>query len=68
MHLLKTVLDDPMSEEKQGEHIVKAASEAGVKCFLWSTLPSSHEISGGRFVTRLYEGRALHLTEQRIQY
>lgn len=46
-----------MSEEKQGEHIVEAAVEAGVECFLWSTLPSSREISGGKFVTRLYEGK-----------
>ncbi|KAH7095432.1 hypothetical protein FB567DRAFT_623701 [Paraphoma chrysanthemicola] len=52
-----TVLEDPMSEEKQGQNIVDAASEAGVQCFQWSTLPSSHEISGGRFVTRLYEGK-----------
>ncbi|KAM5374701.1 hypothetical protein ACJZ2D_006345 [Fusarium nematophilum] len=51
------VLDDPMSEEKQGQHIVEASVEAGVECFLWSTLPSSHEISGGKFVTRLYEGK-----------
>ncbi|KAI5917618.1 hypothetical protein F4810DRAFT_726854 [Camillea tinctor] len=52
-----TVLDDPMSEEKQGHNIVQAASKAGVQCFLWSTLPSSREISGGKFVTRLYEGK-----------
>jgi hypothetical protein len=45
-----------MSEEKQGQHIVEASVEAGVECFLWSTLPSSREISGGKFVTRLYEG------------
>ncbi|KAH8597489.1 hypothetical protein B0O99DRAFT_684808 [Bisporella sp. PMI_857] len=43
------VLEDPMSEEKQGENIVRAAVEAGVQCFLWSTLPSSHEISGGKY-------------------
>lgn len=45
-----------MSEETQGEHIVNAAKEAGVECFLWSTLPSSLDISGGKFMTRLYEG------------
>ncbi|KAF5581445.1 transcriptional regulatory [Fusarium pseudoanthophilum] len=50
------VLEDPMSEEKQGQHIVEASVAAGVECFLWSTLPSSREISGGKFVTRLYEG------------
>lgn len=48
-----------MSEEKQGQHIVEAAMAAGVECFLWSTLPSSREISGGKFVTRLYEGKTL---------
>lgn len=52
----KTVLEDPMSEEIQGQNIVDAAAKAGVQCLLWSTLPSSHEISGGKFVTRLYEG------------
>lgn len=46
-----------MSEEKQGQNIVEAAVASGVKCFLWSTLPSSREISGGRFETRLYEGK-----------
>lgn len=45
-----------MSEESQGQNIVVAAKEAGVQCFIWSTLPSSHEISGGKFLTRLYEG------------
>jgi hypothetical protein len=45
-----------MSEEKQGQNIVEAAVKAGVQCFLWSTLPSSHDISDGKFVTRLYEG------------
>ncbi|KAM5345998.1 hypothetical protein ACJ41O_011859 [Fusarium nematophilum] len=55
------VLDDPMSEEKQGQHIVEASVEAGVECFLWSTLPSSHEISGGKFVTRLYEVTSLYV-------
>jgi hypothetical protein len=48
-----------MSEEKQGQHIVEASVAAGVECFLWSTLPSSREISGGKFVTRLYEGKTL---------
>lgn len=51
-----------MSEEKQGQHIVEAAVAAGVECFLWSTLPSSREISGGKFVTRLYEGKTSQLS------
>lgn len=53
---LQQVLEDPMSEETQGRNIVQASVDAGVECFIWSTLPSSHEISGGKFVTRLYEG------------
>lgn len=45
-----------MSEETQGQNIVAEAKKAGVECFIWSTLPSSFEISGGKFMTRLYEG------------
>ncbi|KAJ5985547.1 hypothetical protein N7522_012743 [Penicillium canescens] len=51
------VADDPMSEEQQGNNLVQAAAKAGVQCFLWSSLPSSAEISKGKFVTRLYEGK-----------
>ncbi|KAL3471417.1 hypothetical protein BJX99DRAFT_263258 [Aspergillus californicus] len=51
------IVEDPASEEEQGRNLVKSASQAGVQCFLWSTLPSSGEISGGKFVTRLYEGK-----------
>jgi hypothetical protein len=50
------VADDSMSEQQQGQNLVKAASAAGVQCFLWSSLPSSRVISNGKFVTRLYEG------------
>ncbi|KAH9204531.1 hypothetical protein DL95DRAFT_430335 [Leptodontidium sp. 2 PMI_412] len=39
-----TVLDDPMSEEKQGKNIVEAAAKAGVECFLWSTLPRKFSV------------------------
>jgi hypothetical protein len=52
----QNILDDPLSEEQQGRNLAKAAAEAGVECFLWSTLPSSSEISGGQFITQLYEG------------
>ncbi|KAJ6071577.1 hypothetical protein N7499_009591 [Penicillium canescens] len=51
------IVDDPLSEEQQGRNLAKAAAEAGVECFLWSTLPSSSEISGGQFITQLYEGK-----------
>ncbi|KAM5536537.1 hypothetical protein V8D89_009814 [Ganoderma adspersum] len=52
-----TITDDPGSEEQQGKNLVDAALENGVQCFVWSTLPSSRHISGGRFVSRIYEGK-----------
>ena len=53
----QNITDDPGSEEQQGKNLVDAALENGVQCFVWSTLPSSRHISGGRFVSRIYEGR-----------
>ena len=50
------IKDDPGSEERQGKNLVDAALQNGVQCFVWSTLPSSNKISGGRFVSRIYEG------------
>ncbi|KAH9848925.1 NAD-P-binding protein [Lenzites betulinus] len=51
------IKDDPGSEEQQGRNLVDAALANGVQCFVWSTLPSSHKISGGRLVSRIYEGK-----------
>lgn len=52
------IKDDPSSEERQGKNLVDAAVAAGtVECLLWSTLPSSKQISGGRFVSQIYEGK-----------
>ncbi len=31
--------------------------DAGVQCYLWSTLPSSLEISGGEIDCEIYEGK-----------
>jgi hypothetical protein len=45
-----------MSEEQQGRNMAMAARDAGVQCFIWSTMPSSIELSGGRLATRVYEG------------
>jgi hypothetical protein len=50
------IKDDPGSEEVQGRNLVKAAFDAGVQCFIWSSLPSSAQISGGRLVSKIYEG------------
>lgn len=55
--MIGKIKDDPGSEEQQGKNLVDAAIQAGtVECLLWSTLPSSDKISGGRFVSRIYEG------------
>jgi hypothetical protein len=52
------IKDDPSSEEQQGKNLVDAAAAAGtVECLLWSTLPSSKQISAGRFVSQIYEGK-----------
>jgi hypothetical protein len=50
------IKDDPGSEEVQGRNLVKAAFDAGVQCFIWSSLPSSAQISQGRLVSKIYEG------------
>ncbi|KAI0922876.1 hypothetical protein AcV5_009745 [Taiwanofungus camphoratus] len=51
------IKDDPGSEERQGKNLVDAALAANTQCFVWSTLPSSRRISGGRLVSRIYEGK-----------
>jgi nucleoside-diphosphate-sugar epimerase len=51
------IKDDPGSEEVQGRNLVKASFDAGVRCFIWSSLPSSNQISGGQFVSKIYEGK-----------
>jgi len=51
------IKDDPGSEEIQGKHLVKASLDAKVQCFIWSSLPSSAQISGGRLVSKIYEGK-----------
>lgn len=54
--VLQKIKDDPGSEEVQGKNLVKASFDAGVQCFIWSSLPSSAQISGGRLVSKIYEG------------
>lgn len=57
MTMADKIKDDPGSEEQQGKNLIDAAIGAGtIECLLWSTLPSSKVISGGRFVSRIYEG------------
>ncbi|OAP65630.1 hypothetical protein AYL99_01602 [Fonsecaea erecta] len=52
-----TIKDDPASEEHQGRNAALAAKSAGVSCFVWSTLPSSLEISQGEVCCEIYEGK-----------
>lgn len=59
------IIDDPGSEENQGKNLVNAAVEAGAQCFVWSTLPSSAAISGGRLVSRIYEGAFILLNSDK---
>ena len=45
-------------ERRQAENAVRAAKEAGVKHFIWSTLPDADAISGGRFPLPHFSGKA----------
>jgi hypothetical protein len=51
------IKNDPGSEEVQGKNLVSACVNAGVQCFIWSSLPSSAQISSGRLVSKIYEGK-----------
>ncbi|KAI5828653.1 NAD(P)-binding protein [Schizophyllum commune Tattone D] len=44
-----TVPFTPVPELQQGRNMVDASKEAGVKFFVWSSLPSIKEISGGKY-------------------
>jgi hypothetical protein len=55
--LIQKIVNDPASEEQQGKNLVLAAKEAGVECFVWSTLPSSLAISNGKYCSQIYENK-----------
>jgi uncharacterized protein YbjT (DUF2867 family) len=46
------------NELKQATAAVRAAKNAGVKHFVWSTLPNVEAISGGKFDARHFTGKA----------
>jgi len=45
-------------ERRQAASAVRAAKDAGVKHFIWSTLPDAEAISGGRFPLPHFSGKA----------
>ena len=49
---------DPVDEFAQGKATVEAARRAGVKHFVWSTLPDTKQISGGAFDIPFWTGKA----------
>ncbi len=56
---LVTNFGQPGTDElKQATAAVRAAKEAGVKHFIWSTLPDVEAISGGKFKVHHFTGKA----------
>lgn len=49
---------DPVDEFAQGKAAVDAARRAGVKHFIWSTLPDTRQISGGAYDLPFWTGKA----------
>jgi uncharacterized protein YbjT (DUF2867 family) len=45
-------------EIKQATAVVRAAKDAGVKHFIWSTLPDVEQVSGGKFHVPHFTGKA----------
>lgn len=45
------------TEVPQGKAMADAAKRAGVKLFIWSTLPSIKRLSGGRLPVKHFDGK-----------
>lgn len=51
---------EPGTDElRQARAVIKAAKEAGVRHFIWSTLPNVESISNGRYHVPHYTGKAM---------
>lgn len=53
--LLQAVIANPLLEEEHGRIMARAALKAGVECYVWSTLPSSQELTKGEVKARIYD-------------
>lgn len=56
--LVTNFWEEGTDELKQATAAVRAAKDAGVKHFAWSTLPDAEAISGGKFHVRHFTGKA----------
>src|SRR5258708_29364220 len=56
--LVTNFWEEGTDETRQATAAIRAAREAGVKHFVWSTLPNVEEISGGRFHVPHFTGKA----------
>ena len=56
--LVTNFWEEGTDEIRQATAAIRAAREAGVKHFVWSTLPNVEEISGGRFHVPHFTGKA----------
>ena len=56
--LVTNVWEEGTDERKQATAAIRAAKDAGVEHFVWSTLPNVEAISGGRFDVPHFTGKA----------
>src|SRR5258707_6218260 len=56
--LVTNFWEEGADEVKQATAAVRAAKDAGVKHFIWSTLPNVEAISGGKFQVPHFTGKA----------